>query len=174
VDDAHPERSAIVLSPGGRGEDGLLQLREIVNLPLDRRVVILSGCRSASGTELEGEGVLGLARGFFQAGASAVVGTLWPVRDDEMEVFMTAFARELRRGRSLSAAHREAVRSAIRAGLPALAWAGTVILGDGDVTPVPTGGTSRLPVLAGAAVVCALGFAGWAIRVRRRRFGPNP
>jgi len=153
VDDAHPDRSAIVLAPGSSGEDGLLQLGEIVRLRLDRQVVVLSSCRSASGTEVEGEGVLGLARGFFQAGAAAVVGTVWPVRDDDMEAFMAAFARELGRGQSLSGAHREAARAALRAGLPAAAWAGTVVLGDGDLVPVPGGRPARrvpLPLAAGA------------------------
>ncbi len=167
VDDAHPERSAIVLSPGGSAEDGLLRLREIVRLPLERKVVVLSGCRSASGTEVEGEGVLGLARGFFQAGASAVVGTLWPVRDDDMERFMAAFAAELHRGSTLSAAQRGAVQSAMRAGLPAAAWAGTVVLGDGDVAPVRNGrATSSITRLI--AIAAALALAGFLLWRRRR------
>ncbi len=135
TDDAHPERSAILLAPGDATEDGLLQLREIVTLPLERRVVVLTACRSASGAAIDGEGVLGLARGLFQAGAIAVVGTLWPVRDDDIEGFMTRFAAELHHGSGLSAAHREAVRWALRSGLPAAAWAGLVILGDGEVAP---------------------------------------
>jgi CHAT domain-containing protein len=101
VDDVKPERSAILLSPGAAQEDGMLQIREIVDLELDGRVVILTACRSASGAVLEGEGVVGLARAFFQAGARAVVGSLWPLRDDEAALLVRDFGGELARGTSL-------------------------------------------------------------------------
>jgi hypothetical protein len=39
-------------------------------------VVILAACESSVGAVRRGEGVLSLARGFFEAGAKAVVGTL--------------------------------------------------------------------------------------------------
>jgi CHAT domain-containing protein len=153
VDDAHPERTAVVLAPGEGQEDGLLQLREIVKLPLEGRVVVLATCRSASGTEVEGEGVLGLARGFFQAGARVVVGTLWPVRDEDAEAFVEPFARELGRGRSVSSAHAAAVREASLSGAPTAAWAGMVVIGDGDLVPLP------------APRGYALGFPRWLLLV---------
>ncbi len=166
IDEGHPDRSAILLAPGSKTEDGRLELREIVQLPLDRQVVVLSNCRSASGTEIEGEGVLGLARAFFQAGAAVVVGTLWPVRDADMDAFMGVFARELARGRSVAAAQREAVGLAVRAGLPAEAWAGPVVLGDGDVVPVWNGQARHdspwvlIAVGTGLAVLL-VGFVAW-------------
>ncbi|MGH9335770.1 MAG: CHAT domain-containing protein, partial [Vicinamibacteria bacterium] len=66
ADEENPDRSAVVLSPGNEGEDGLLQVREIGELGLDGRIVVLSACRTASGLTLNGEGVLSLARAFFQ------------------------------------------------------------------------------------------------------------
>ncbi|MCA9709982.1 MAG: CHAT domain-containing protein, partial [Myxococcales bacterium] len=41
MDPAHPDRSAVVLAAGGEQEDGLLQAREIVRLPLRGKVVVI-------------------------------------------------------------------------------------------------------------------------------------
>ncbi len=142
LDEDHPDRSAILLAPGADDEDGLLQIREIVGLPLRDRAVVLSACRSASGTLLEGEGVMGLARGFFQAGARTVVGSLWPLRDEEASAFMRDFYGHLARGTTVGAALMRARQDQVRSGAPAAAWAGFVALGDVEVVPVP-GGRSR-------------------------------
>jgi CHAT domain-containing protein/tetratricopeptide (TPR) repeat protein len=132
VDDERPERSAVLLAPGADDEDGLLQWREIAELPLARRMVVLSACRSAGGTLLQGEGVLGLARAFFEAGASSVIGGLWPLRDDETADLFARFYRHLRAGARSAEALRAAQDEAAREGQPAAAWAGVVLLGDGQ------------------------------------------
>lgn len=139
MDDEHPERSAVLLAAGDEKDDGLLQIREVVNLRLKGGLVVLSACRSASGAVWVGEGVMGLARAFFQAGAHAVVGSLWPLRDEDAAAFFEAFYRHLSKGKSVAAAHAGAQRERIEAGAPAAAWAGVVALGDGDLVPLPGG-----------------------------------
>jgi len=142
VDEDRPERSAVVLAPGAPGEDGLLQWREVAALGLDGRGVVLSACRSAGGEVLRGEGVMGLARAFFEAGAPVVVGSLWPLRDDEAARLSAGLYRGLGRGESVARALGAAQAEAHRAGLPAAAWAGLVALGDAGlaVAPPPSGG----------------------------------
>ena len=169
LDDAHPERTAILLAPGNDKEDGLLQLREIVNLKLGGRIVVLSGCRSASGVVLGGEGAMSLARAFFQAGASAVIGSLWPLRDDDAAAFFDRFYAHLAKGRTVSGAVAEAQRDRIRAGAPAAAWAGIVTLGDGSSVPFPRGG-SHWPMLLGLGIggALALALALWLGWFRRK------
>jgi CHAT domain-containing protein len=163
VDDDHPERSAVVLAPGDSEEDGFLQVREIVELDVRNKVVILSSCRSASGTVLRGEGVQGLARGFLQAGARGVVGNLWPLRDDDAELLVRELGRGLARGRSLAAALAEARAARVEAGAPAAAWAGLVLLGDGDFAPILARNgwleALRYPVVVPLAILILAGLA---------------
>ncbi len=147
LDEDHPDRSGVLLTAAPDAEDGILQLREIVPLDLDGRVVVLSSCRSASGTVLRGEGVLGLARAFFQAGAHTVVASLWPLRDDDGAALFDRFYEHLGQGESVAAALRAAQRERAEEGAPAYAWAGLVVLGDGEIVPLP-GGHQRSPVTA--------------------------
>jgi hypothetical protein len=161
VDDLHPGRSALLLAPGASGEDGRLQVREIAGLRLGDSVVILSACSSATGEVTAGEGVVGLASAFFQAGARTVVAGLWPLEDREAEAIVTALGRELARGHGVARALALAQRERIDAGAPAAAWAGLVVLGEGALAPFP--GARRHPawlvplgmLLALAAVLAA-------------------
>jgi hypothetical protein len=82
---------------------------------------------------------MSLARTFFQAGAQAVVGTLWRVRDEDTASFFDAFYRHLAEGMSIAAAVQAAQLERRAAGAPMTAWAGVVVLGDGDVVPLPGG-----------------------------------
>jgi CHAT domain-containing protein len=167
MDEEHPERSAVVLTPGGAKEDGLLQAREVAALDLRDRLVVLSACRSSTGALLRGEGLQSLARSFLEAGARAVVGNLWPVRDDEAEAMMAAFYRRLGSGKNVSESLAGARRERIRAGAPAAAWAGVVVVGDGDLSFPP----KRLALLPWtlAAALALVPMVGWARRRLRAR-----
>ena len=136
-DESHPERSAVLLAAGDAREDGLLQAREIEALDLDGRIVVLSACQTASGAVQSGEGVLSLARAFFEAGAHAVIGSRWPLRDADAAVLFDSFYRHLATGASLSEALKITRDEARAAGRPAAAWAGMVLLGNGDLRPFP-------------------------------------
>jgi tetratricopeptide (TPR) repeat protein len=171
LDDQHPERSGVLLAPEPADEDGLLQIREIVSLPLDGRIVVLSSCRSATGQMLRGEGVMGMARAFFQAGAHTVVASLWPVRDDDGAALFDRFYTHLSQGRSVAAALRAAQRDRIDAGAPAYAWAGLMVLGDGGLIPLPGGRQGvDLPswVSVAAAGIALLVLSLTALAWRRR------
>jgi tetratricopeptide (TPR) repeat protein len=171
LDDQHPERSGVLLAPQPANEDGLLQIREIVTLPLDGRIVVLSSCRSATGQMLRGEGVMGMARAFFQAGAHTVVASLWPVRDDDGAALFDRFYVHLGQGQSVAAALRAAQRDRIESGAPAYAWAGLIALGDGGLVPLPGGrpGLDLPPWVSIAAAGTALLAAGLAVIAWRRR-----
>ena len=72
--------------------DGLLTAAEVGVLNLNgTRLVTLSACDTGSGESRAGEGVLGLRRGFIQAGARNLILTLWPVADKETSDLMQEF-----------------------------------------------------------------------------------
>ena len=172
ADETHPERSGIVLARGDAREDGLLQAREIATLDLDGGIVVLSACYTAGGAVLSGEGVLSLARAFFEAGAHAVVGSRWPLRDAEAATLFDAFYRHLARGASLSEALKASQDEARAAGRPASGWAALVLLGNGDLRPfanAPTPEEHAWSASIAGLVVTVLAAAAVTLQRRRRR-----
>lgn len=78
------------------GGDGLVTAEEISQLDLSETwLAVLSACDTASGETLEGEGVLGLRRGFFLAGVDHLLMTFWPIADEETVDFIDAFYSRL-------------------------------------------------------------------------------
>ena len=83
ANEARPDRAALVLlSDPVNGEDGFLQTSEIVQLPLNADLVVLSACDTAVGPIEGEEGITTLSRAFLLAGARTVVSTLWSIDDD--------------------------------------------------------------------------------------------
>jgi CHAT domain-containing protein/Tfp pilus assembly protein PilF len=72
--------------------DGILMADEVAMLDLQNTwLVTLSACDTGLGEARAGEGVLGLRRGFIQAGAQNLLMTLWPVSDKWTVDLMEAF-----------------------------------------------------------------------------------
>jgi CHAT domain-containing protein len=94
----------------------------------------LSACRTALGRETRGEGLVGLTRGFFYAGASRVVASIWTVGDVATARLMKRFYGEM------LGARRATPAAALRAAQLELAksdrwsdpyyWAGFVLQGE--------------------------------------------
>jgi CHAT domain-containing protein len=83
-----------------RENDGLLTAQDVAHLNLDRTwLVVLSACDTGGGKAQSGEGVLGLRRGFAEAGAKNLLLTLWTVDDAETADLMQSFYREALRTR---------------------------------------------------------------------------
>jgi CHAT domain-containing protein/tetratricopeptide (TPR) repeat protein len=117
LDHAHPELSGLVLSRldrHGRALDGHLRLVEIYDLKLPAELVVLSACKSGLGREVRGEGLLGLTRGFMQAGAARVAVSLWDVNDKSTAGLMKDFYRELLRQKLSPAAALRAAQMRMR------------------------------------------------------------
>jgi CHAT domain-containing protein len=93
----------------GQPRNGFLRLHEIYNLKLNADLVVLSGCQTALGQEVSGEGLIGLTRGFMYAGAPRVVASLWNVNDQATANLMKLFyERMLKDGMRPAAALRAA------------------------------------------------------------------
>jgi CHAT domain-containing protein/Tfp pilus assembly protein PilF len=134
LDEKRPELSGLVLSlvdRQGRPRDGFLRMGEIYDLQLAADLVVLSACRTALGKELEGEGLVGLTHGFFHAGASAVVASLWRVDDRATEELMKRLYHKMfQDGLPPAAALQSAQAAMAAAGRPRFDWAGFVFQGD--------------------------------------------
>jgi CHAT domain-containing protein len=136
ADTENPERSGLVLSmvdAEGRPREGFLGLSDIYDLDLDAGLVVLSGCRTALGREVRGEGLMGLTRGFQYAGVPRVVASLWPVEDRSTAELMKRFYQAMwRRDHPLApaAALREAQRWLRQDFRDPHSWAGFVLQGD--------------------------------------------
>jgi CHAT domain-containing protein len=136
LNNQHPELSGLVLSlvrPDGQPQDGFLRLHDVFNLKLGADVVVLSACRTALGRDVRGEGLVGLTRGFWYAGAPRVVASLWDVRDQATAELMRRFYRgllrdSLRPAAALRAAQLE-MRNDPRWSAPYY-WAGFVLQGE--------------------------------------------
>ncbi len=138
--------SALILAPeADNGDDrspelndGLLTASEIMDGPaIQARVVTLSGCETAKGRDVPGEGILGLARAFRFAGARCVVATLWPVADRPTASLMEGLYRRLHRGEDPAEALRGLRTERLnRGGVGAhpFDWAAFRVIG--DWTPV--------------------------------------
>jgi CHAT domain-containing protein len=73
-------------------ENGILTALEAGNLQLQgTRLVALSACETAVGEISESEGVFGLQRAFWLAGADYILMSLWKVPDQETAMYMEAF-----------------------------------------------------------------------------------
>jgi CHAT domain-containing protein/tetratricopeptide (TPR) repeat protein len=92
--DLHPELSALALSTfdaSGRLIDGHLRAYEVSSLDLRADLVVLSACSTALGSEIGGEGLVGLTHGFLHAGVPRMVVSLWDVDDQATSELMKRF-----------------------------------------------------------------------------------
>lgn len=136
VNPTHPGLSGVVLSAldsGGRSQPSFIWALDLFYMEIGARLVVLSACETALGKEIRGEGLMGLTRGFFYAGANTVVSSLWQVPDRATAELMRHFYGEmLQNGRSPADALRQAqleIRKQRRWRDPYY-WAAFVVQGD--------------------------------------------
>ena len=98
IDDQRPELTGLALSrfdEQGRPRAAFLRLHEIRRLRLAAELVTLSACETALGKPVDGEGLIGMVRGFLHAGAERVVASLWSVQDRATAELMARFYRAM-------------------------------------------------------------------------------
>ncbi|MCP3385108.1 MULTISPECIES: CHAT domain-containing tetratricopeptide repeat protein [unclassified Bradyrhizobium] len=119
-------------------DDGLLTASRIAKLKLDADWAVLSACNTAAGDQPGAEGLSGLARAFFYAGARALLVSHWPVDSDAAVRLTTGAFSELSahpgigRAEALRRSMKELIadRSSPRNADPAV-WAPFVLVGEG-------------------------------------------
>ncbi len=112
TNEQRPLDSAIILSPDHN--TWKLYARDVADIPLHADLVTISACRGAGARTLSGEGLVGFAWAFFQAGARNVVTSLWDVSDRSTADLMDKFYGNIAAGEPYSEALREAKLAMLR------------------------------------------------------------
>jgi len=99
-----PDRATVL-------DDGLLTASEIAQLKLNAEWVVLSACNTAAGDKPGAEALSGLARGFFYAGARAILVSHWRVDSAAATRLTTSTFETLRKEPSIG--RSEALRRAM-------------------------------------------------------------
>lgn len=96
LDSSDPARSGVIFSifnSQGELQRSSLTTIDVFKLKLGADLVVLSGCRTGLGKEVQGEGLIGLTGGLMYAGARRVLVSLWSVDDEVTSELMTRFYR---------------------------------------------------------------------------------
>jgi CHAT domain-containing protein/tetratricopeptide (TPR) repeat protein len=136
----NPMFSRIELSrgtSGGSGNDGRLEVHEVLRLRVRSPLVFLSGCETGAGMTgsthwSRGEDYATLAQAFLYAGTRDVIATLWQIEDEGAASFAGRFYTDLRTSSpadALARTQREMIRDS-RFSAPYY-WAPYVISGEG-------------------------------------------
>ncbi len=120
-------------------DDGLLTASRIAKLDLDADWAVLSACNTAAGDKPGAEGLSGLARAFFYAGARSLLVSHWPVESEAAVKLTTGAFAELAKNPQIGRA--EALRRSMLARIAdpssphnadPSSWAPFVLVGEGN------------------------------------------
>jgi CHAT domain-containing protein len=104
-----PLDSAIILSQPKASQDSFkLYARDIMQHPIDARLVTISACYGSGSRSYAGEGLVGLSWAFLRAGAHSVIGALWEVSDDSTPRLMDSLYKGMEDSQPPSVALRNA------------------------------------------------------------------
>jgi len=109
-----PLNSAIILSH--QGENYKLYARDVAGVPLSADLVTISACTSAGAKAYSGEGLMGFAWAFLQAGAQNVIASLWDVDDARSVDIMRHLYAGIAAGQTPARALRSAKLTLLHAG----------------------------------------------------------
>ncbi|BDQ03340.1 CHAT domain-containing tetratricopeptide repeat protein [Ignavibacterium sp.] len=132
INESKPRLSGLIMSIDSKAqEDGILYSEEVFNLKLNAKLIVLSACESGLGTIINGEGILGLTRGFLYSGAENIIVSLWRVADKSTSVLMLKFYEKLLEGKSYTSALREAKLEILKDGTYSypLEWSPFILIG---------------------------------------------
>lgn len=109
--------------------DGWLSVRDACQLNLNCELVTLSACETGLHSQSPGNELIGLSRGFFQAGTPSLLVSLWVVDDESTTRLMKEFYLHLHNGRRPAAALRCAQLSRLAENPHLFFWSPFILLG---------------------------------------------
>jgi CHAT domain-containing protein/tetratricopeptide (TPR) repeat protein len=148
--------------------DGFLEAGEIVQLKLNSELVVLSSCNSGLGLIDEAEGVIGMTKAFYEAGAKSVVVSLWDVNDNFTSKLMSLYYAKMSSGYDKSEALRQAKIEFIKKYSPnPYFWSAFIISGDTSKLKLDTRNTYPFYII-GILSISLLLFAIFIILRKKR------
>ncbi|MFX0132695.1 MAG: CHAT domain-containing protein, partial [Candidatus Hodarchaeota archaeon] len=97
-DATNPLNSMLLLSKDNKN-DGIITAKELYEIQINSPLIILSSCETAKAEIGNGDELIGLIRGFFFAGTSSVLASLWKVDDIATKELMVLFYKYLKYGK---------------------------------------------------------------------------
>ena len=132
------DEPGIILSPpdiSSEENDGLLTASEIAEMELNADLVILSACNTAAGIndDITSEGLTGLAKSFFYAGAKELLVSNWRVADEYAARLTTGMLDHLttKENATKAEALQYSINELIDENLHPIFWAPFMLVGDG-------------------------------------------
>ena len=118
--------------PGVEFYDSTLSLNRIYTMPINAKLVVLSGCETGTGSINKTEGLMSLARGFSYAGTKNVIGSLWPTDDKLSADIFKNFYSNLSSQNFSTALHKAklaAIENSSAASASPYFWSGYIYIG---------------------------------------------
>ncbi|MEA5504699.1 CHAT domain-containing tetratricopeptide repeat protein [Halotia wernerae UHCC 0503] len=122
--------TAIALASTSK-DDGLLTPGEIVDLPINAELVVLSACDTGRGA-ITGDGVIGLSRSLITAGTSSVIVSLWKVPDTQTSKLMIEFYQQWEQNPDKAVALRRAMLKTMEKYPQPINWAAFTLIGESN------------------------------------------
>ncbi|HLC16464.1 MAG TPA: CHAT domain-containing tetratricopeptide repeat protein [Thermodesulfovibrionia bacterium] len=127
-DTDNPRQSHLELANGEK-----LTLKDINNLKINAKIVVLSACDTHTGKPIAGDELISLSRGFLASGSSYALATLWKVDDRASANIVKQFFSNIKAGYSPAKALQSAQREYIESSKPQYKrpfyWAPFILLG---------------------------------------------
>jgi len=144
--------------------DKTLTNYELENLKVSPELVVLSACNTANGKIKEGEGVISLSRGFFEAGVKSLQSSLWSIDDYTSSGIMKSMYTYLKKGESKSNSLRLAklkhLEESDKTRSHPYFWAAMIHIGD----PSPIFKSSKNNLVFGISIAFAIILIGIGIK----------
>ncbi|MGH1387496.1 CHAT domain-containing protein [Kordia sp.] len=136
--------------------DEKMTLDELYFSKNQSELVVLSACKTSDGELKKGEGVMSLARGFFNAGAKSVIASLWDINEKASSEIIQEFYKNIIAGDTKSLALQKAKLTYIKKNnntSEASPYYWSALTLTGDVSPIDVTNNTYLYYILGAILL---------------------
>jgi CHAT domain-containing protein/tetratricopeptide (TPR) repeat protein len=139
--------------------DEKMTLDELYFTKNQSELVVLSACKTSDGELKKGEGVMSLARGFFNAGAKSIISSLWDINEKASNDIIQEFYKNIAEGDTKSLALQKAKLTYIQthkntSEASPYYWSALTLTG--DISPIDTTEHSYLYYILGGILLTGI------------------